>query len=75
MHASVAEIEAGAENFGSFIAPDFKHCIIPYDEFYSVSVGETSLIEVDHRVSGWPGDRERQVRGRRVRGAGALAVC
>ncbi|MBK6519516.1 MAG: pectinesterase [Polyangiaceae bacterium] len=45
MHASVAEIEAGAENFGSFIAPDFKHCIIPYDEFYSVSVGETSLIE------------------------------
>jgi Pectinacetylesterase len=45
MIANVAEIEQTTPNFSAYIAPDFKHCIIPYPEFYSVESGGKRLVD------------------------------
>jgi hypothetical protein len=45
MRSSVAEIESTTPNFASYIAPDFKHCIIPYDDFYSVESNGVRLVD------------------------------
>lgn len=45
MLASIAEIDAGADNFASFIAPGEQHCIILYDNFYTVNAGGVRLVD------------------------------
>jgi hypothetical protein len=45
MRASVAEIEQTTPNFASYIAPDFQHCIVPYDEFYGVESNGVRLVD------------------------------
>lgn len=37
MLASIADIESRADNFHSYIAPGEQHCILPYDNFYTVT--------------------------------------
>jgi len=49
MRASIADIEARAPGFSSFIAPGTQHCIIPYDNFYTVNVDGRRLVD-------WVGD-------------------
>ncbi len=34
-----------APNFASFIAPGEQHCILPYENFYTVEAGGTTLVE------------------------------
>lgn len=38
MLAEIATIRAEAKNFGGYLAPGDKHCIIPFDEFYTGAV-------------------------------------
>ncbi|UJR86278.1 pectinacetylesterase family protein [Sandaracinus amylolyticus] len=45
MQMSVAEIEDRATNFSSFMAPGQQHCIVPYDNFYTVNVGGRRLVD------------------------------
>jgi hypothetical protein len=49
MLASIADIKARAPGFASFIAPGQQHCIIPYDNFYTVNVAGRRLVD-------WIGD-------------------
>ena len=49
MLASIADIKARAPGFASFIAPGQQHCIIPYDNFYTVNVAGRRLVD-------WVGD-------------------
>ncbi|MDQ3036758.1 MAG: pectinacetylesterase family protein [Myxococcota bacterium] len=45
MQSSVADIEARAPNFSSYLASGQQHCIIPYDNFYTVDVGGRRLVD------------------------------
>ncbi len=45
MLGSVKEIEQRAANFGSFGAAGEQHCILPYDNFYSVNVDGYRLVD------------------------------
>jgi hypothetical protein len=49
MHASIAEIQTSAATFTSFIAPGEQHCILPYDNFFTVNVDGRLLVD-------WLGD-------------------
>ncbi|HKE17216.1 MAG TPA: pectin acetylesterase-family hydrolase [Kofleriaceae bacterium] len=42
---SVSEIESRAPNFSAFIAPGEQHCILPYDNFYTVESNGVTLID------------------------------
>ena len=50
MFASIAEIESRASNFASFIAPGEQHCILPYDNFYTVNVEGYRLTDWLHNL-------------------------
>jgi hypothetical protein len=43
--SSIDSIIKRAPTFRAYLAPGTKHCIIPYDEFYTVSVGGTKLVD------------------------------
>ena len=43
MFDTINEIEDSLSSFRSFIAPGVEHCILPYDEFYSVQSGGVSF--------------------------------
>ncbi len=45
MQANLAEISASAPGFRYYLAPDYKHCILPYPELYTVEVGGTKLVD------------------------------
>jgi hypothetical protein len=45
MRASITDIQGRAPNFASFIAPGNQHCIIPYDNFYTVNVAGRRLLD------------------------------
>jgi hypothetical protein len=45
MKASFAKIEAAVPSFHTFVAPGNVHCIIPYNEFYTVESNGTRLID------------------------------
>jgi hypothetical protein len=45
MLASIDEIESRAENFSAFIAPGEQHCILPYDNFYTVTSNGVKLTD------------------------------
>lgn len=45
MVKSMDDLIKGATSFRAYVAPGKKHCIIPYDEFYTVSVGGTKLVD------------------------------
>lgn len=45
MQASIADIESRAPTFSSYLAPGLQHCIIPYDNFYTVNVGGRRLVD------------------------------
>lgn len=45
MQASVAEIEERAPNFYSYLAPGIQHCIVPYENFYTVNVEGRRLVD------------------------------
>jgi hypothetical protein len=45
MEASIAEIEERALNFDSFLAPGEQHCILPYDNFYTVESNGVKLTD------------------------------
>ena len=49
MLASIDEIHSRAPTFSSFIASGEQHCILPYDNFYTVNVGGRKLVD-------WLGD-------------------
>jgi len=59
MHASIADIEARADTFVSFIASGEQHCIIPYDNFYTVNVDGVRLVDwVDDLLAKTPVDSQ-----------------
>jgi hypothetical protein len=45
MNAEMKTIKDGTTTFHDYIAPDHKHCIIPYDEFYTVEVNGKKLVD------------------------------
>lgn len=45
MHASIDYIHQGAETFSSFIAPGEQHCILLFDNFYTVNAGGVRLVD------------------------------
>ncbi|MEZ4301603.1 MAG: pectin acetylesterase-family hydrolase [Polyangiaceae bacterium] len=45
MQASIAEIEERAPGFDSFTAPGEQHCILLYDNFYTVEAGGVKLVD------------------------------
>jgi hypothetical protein len=45
MLAFVDEIETRAENFAAFIAPGDQHCILPYENFYTVEANGVKLTD------------------------------
>jgi hypothetical protein len=45
MLASMAEIETRAPTFGSFVAPGEQHCILGFENFYTVNVGGVRLVD------------------------------
>lgn len=45
MLASIADIQARAPGFASFIMSGEQHCIIPFDNFYTVNVGGRKLVD------------------------------
>lgn len=45
MHASIADIEARADSFVSFIPSGDQHCILGFDNFYSVNIGDDRLVD------------------------------
>jgi hypothetical protein len=49
MHASIDDIKARAPRFASFIAPGEQHCILPFNNFYTVNVEGRKLVD-------WLGD-------------------
>jgi hypothetical protein len=46
MNAEMKAIKDATPTFHDYVAPDHKHCIIPFDEFYSVEVGGKKLLDV-----------------------------
>ncbi|HZO15638.1 MAG TPA: pectin acetylesterase-family hydrolase [Polyangiaceae bacterium] len=49
MHASIDSIKARAADFASFLPSGEQHCIIPFDNFYTVNVNGRRLVD-------WLGD-------------------
>jgi len=49
MYEEIAAIRAGSKNFGAYLAPGNKHCILPFDDMYTVDVE-------GKKVAGWLGD-------------------
>jgi hypothetical protein len=45
MQASIEEIESRADNFSSFIAPGEQHCILPFDNFFTVEANGVPLTD------------------------------
>ncbi|MFO0549617.1 MAG: pectin acetylesterase-family hydrolase [Polyangiaceae bacterium] len=45
MLSSISTIEAGATNFGAFIPAGQQHCILPYDNFYTVTANGVKLTD------------------------------
>jgi hypothetical protein len=45
MYASIAEIEERTDNFAAFIPAGEQHCIILYENFYTVNVGGVRLVD------------------------------
>ena len=45
MQDSIAEMEKRTENFSSFTAPGQQHCILPYDNFYTVESNGVKLTD------------------------------
>jgi len=45
MFASIDEIEGRADTFVSFIPSGEQHCILGFDNFYSVNVGDEKLVD------------------------------
>jgi hypothetical protein len=45
MYAHVAKAEEGAENYHAFIAPGERHCIILFNEFYTVESNGVRLVD------------------------------
>jgi hypothetical protein len=45
MLTSISEIEKRAPNFSAFIAPGEQHCIVPYDNFYTVQADGVLLVD------------------------------
>jgi hypothetical protein len=45
MQASIAEIEATTPSFRAYLAANYKHCILPDPEFYTVEVGGRRLVD------------------------------
>ncbi len=53
MLASIEEIEGRADNFASFIPAGEQHCILPYDNFYTVTANGVKLTDwLRDRVNG-----------------------
>ncbi|MBK8255932.1 MAG: pectinesterase [Polyangiaceae bacterium] len=53
MQDSITEIEERAPNFDSFTAPGEQHCILLFDNFYTVEAGGVKLVDwLGNRVSG-----------------------
>lgn len=58
MRASIADIQSRAPNFASFIAPGDQHCIIPFDNFYTVNVNGRRLLDwLTDMLAGKPVER------------------
>ncbi len=45
MYASIHEIQDRAPTFSSFIPSGEQHCILPYDNFYTVNIGGVRLVD------------------------------
>lgn len=45
MQASISDIESRTDNFAAFIAPGEQHCIVPYDNFYTVNSDGQKLVD------------------------------
>jgi hypothetical protein len=45
MQASITDIESRAPNFAAYTAPGEQHCIIPYDNFYTVQSNGVLLVD------------------------------
>jgi hypothetical protein len=45
MYASLAEIEQRAPAVGSFVAPGDQHCILGFENFYTVNAGGVRLVD------------------------------
>jgi hypothetical protein len=45
MLGNLAAIAAESPNFRAFVAPGEQHCILPYDNFWTVEVGGTKLVD------------------------------
>ena len=45
MQDSVSKIESTTKNFAAFTAPGEQHCILLYDNFYTVNVGGVKLVD------------------------------
>lgn len=53
MLASIEEIEGRTDNFAAFIAPGQQHCILPYDNFYTVETHGKKLTDwLSERLAG-----------------------
>ncbi|HEU4740329.1 MAG TPA: pectin acetylesterase-family hydrolase [Meiothermus sp.] len=55
---NLAAIKQASPNFFSFVAPGGQHCVIPRPEFYTLKVGDTTLLEWVNKLvkTGNPGD-------------------
>jgi hypothetical protein len=55
MVQSIDEIESRAPTFDAFIAPGEQHCIVLFDNFYTVQAGGVKLVDwLGERVAGKP---------------------
>ena len=55
MTGSIANIEGRADNFAAFTAPGEQHCILPYDNFYTVEANGVKLTSwLKERIEGGP---------------------
>jgi hypothetical protein len=45
MKSNIAEIEGAAPNFRAFLPDGTQHCILPYDNFYTVDAGGKKLVD------------------------------
>lgn len=59
MKESIGDIESRAQTFDSFTAPGEQHCIVLYDNFYTVQAGGVKLVDwlrdrVDGKTVGSP---------------------
>jgi hypothetical protein len=60
MYSAADDTEARAKNYAAFIAPGEQHCIIPYDNFYSVEANGVRLTTwLQNMLDGKPIERVR----------------